>query len=56
MQLAISFSIVYRENELSNRLTLGKINETITEFLKRLDNKLDKNRDFKFVSGIPTII
>lgn len=45
---AISFSIIYREKELSNRLKLSEINKTITEFTKRLDNKLDKNRPFLF--------
>jgi hypothetical protein len=45
---AISFSIIYRENELSNRLTLNKINETIEIFTNRLDNRLEKDRPFLF--------
>jgi hypothetical protein len=48
IQKAISFSIIYRENKLSNKLTFDKINETIEECIKRLDRKLDKDRPFLF--------
>lgn len=46
IQKAISFSIIYREKELSNELTLDKIKETITVLKNRLDGTLDINREF----------
>lgn len=48
LQKIISFSIIYRENKLSNRLTLNKINETITELRNRLNARLGTNRSFIF--------
>jgi len=49
IKTAISFSIICRrENELSNKLTGKKINETITEVTKRLGKRLDTNRPFLF--------
>lgn len=48
LQTAISFSIIYRENELSNKLKLEIINKTITEYKNRLKERLDKNRTFIF--------
>ena len=46
IQKVISFSVIYRDNELSNQLTLEKIKETITVLKNRLDGKLDNNREF----------
>jgi hypothetical protein len=48
IQKAVSFSIIYREKELSNSLTTDKINETITELEDRLKNRIAGNRDFLF--------
>lgn len=44
---AISFSIIYREKELSNQLE-NELNKTIDELINRLANRLDKNRPFLF--------
>lgn len=48
LKKAVSVSIIYRKNKLSNRLTLSKINETITELKGRLESRLDTNRPFLF--------
>lgn len=48
IRTVISFSIIYREKGLSNKLTLEKINETIFELKKRLNGRLNLNRKFLF--------
>jgi len=48
LKKAISISIIYRNNKLSVRLSLNKINETITELKDRLENRLDTGRPFLF--------
>lgn len=48
LQTAISFSIIYRKNELSSKLTFDKINNTITEVKNRLKGRLNINRPFIF--------
>ena len=48
IQKAISFSIICRDNELSNRLNDNIINTTIVELEKRLGSSLSTNREFLF--------
>lgn len=48
LKTVISFSIIYRKKGLSNRLTLNKINETLTELTDRLNNRLNSKRTFLF--------
>jgi hypothetical protein len=44
----ISFSIIYRDKELSGQLTLNRINETIRALKTRLDKRLATTRPFLF--------
>lgn len=47
IESAISFSIIYREKELSDKLE-NELNKTIDELINRLGSRLDKNRPFLF--------
>ena len=48
LNAAISFSIIIREKNLSNKLKLEIINKTVFEYKNRLKERLDKNRIFLF--------
>jgi hypothetical protein len=48
LKKAISISIIYRDKKLSTKLTLNKINESITELSNRLNVRMDINRPFLF--------
>lgn len=48
LKKVVSISIIYRDKKLSNKLTLNKINESITELSNRLNGRMDINRPFLF--------